>query len=149
MSRGCSPKYEIPYGVLAGDRRVVVDAMIIFVAHYLWKGFLKIVNMENLNTPEDFVKMMEAKGTVDKYLTNVRVSDVWDCLLEGDDNSEDESKLGLCSDMTIWEVVKAASEKIDCPDILTIEHSSSGQWRRTTWNELVTVAGIRSGRRER
>ena len=88
--------------------------------------------------------MQEAKTMIDGYLTNVRVSDVWDCLFEGDDNSEDESKLGLCSNMTIWEVVKAASEKIDCPDILTIEHSSSGQWRRTTWRELVRVAGSKA-----
>lgn len=99
--------------------------------------------MENVDTPIGFVQMQEAKTMIDRYLVDIRVSEVWDSLLGGDDNSEDESKLGLCSDMTIWEVLKAVSEKVDCPDILTVEHSDTGQWRRTTWRELVRVAGLK------
>ena len=99
--------------------------------------------MENLNTAQDFVRMQEARETIDEHFTKIRVLDIWDSLYQGDDNSEDDSKLGLCSDMTVWQVVKVVSEKIDCPDIITVEHVDTGLWRRTTWRELVKAAEAR------
>jgi hypothetical protein len=95
--------------------------------------------MELLDTPQEYIKRQETKGLIDTSLTATRVVEVWDNLWKGDDNSEDDSKLGLFSDMTVWDAIKAISQKADCPDVVTIQHSRTGEWRRTTWRELVAV----------
>jgi len=93
-----------------------------------------------IDTVQQFVGEQLTKGIVDPVLTGTTISDIWDCLLRGDDNSEDDSGVGLCSDMTVWDAVRALDGLSPCPEVITIMHSQSGGWRRTTWKELIAAA---------
>jgi AhpD family alkylhydroperoxidase len=93
-----------------------------------------------IDTVQQFVSEQQEKGNIDDFLTSTRIADVWDCLVQGDDNSEDESKLGLHSDMKVWDAIRTVSGLTPCPEVITISHAGNGEWRRTTWKELIAAA---------
>ena len=85
-----------------------------------------------------FVQQFLSDHFLQLSLDITRLTDLWSYLLnDGDDNSEDESALGLSSDISLWQAMEKIKDNDDDGRLITIRRTQTGEWKRTTLGGLL------------
>ncbi len=90
------------------------------------------------NPANDFVRDFFSKDYLQLSLGITSIADLWD-FLSGDDNSEKDSIAGLACDTTLWKAMELIQDKNADQQIITVRHERTGEWKRTTWGNLVSA----------
>jgi osmoprotectant transport system ATP-binding protein len=85
---------------------------------------------------DDFVKDFFSVDYLQLSMSITSIVELWD-FLSGDDNSEEDSVVGLACDTTLWKAMELIQDKNNDDQIITVRHERTGEWKRTTWGDLV------------
>jgi osmoprotectant transport system ATP-binding protein len=88
------------------------------------------------NPVNDFVKNFLSSDYLQLSFAITSIIDLWD-FLTGDDNSENESRVGLACDTTLWKAMELIQDKTNDREIITVGHARTGEWKRTNWGNLL------------
>ena len=88
------------------------------------------------NPANDFVKNFLTSDYLQLSFGITSIIDLWD-FLSGDDNSEEDSVVGLACDTTLWKAMELIQDKTNDQEIITIRHARTGEWKRTNWGNLL------------
>ena len=92
---------------------------------------------ELLYQPADtFVQQFLSPDWLQLSMAVTPISRVWDLLL-GDDNSEDDSDAGYFAGTMVGKILAEVNDKNDCQKIITIGDNHTGEWKRTSWQNLL------------
>ena len=50
-----------------------------------------------------------------------------------------DSIAGLACDTTLWKAMELIQDKNDDQQIITVRHERTGEWKRTTWGNLMNA----------
>jgi osmoprotectant transport system ATP-binding protein len=90
---------------------------------------------------DDFVKSFFSVDYLQLSLATTSIVDLWD-FLSGDDNSEEDAVVGLACDTTLWKAMELIQDKKDDNQVITVRHERTGEWKRTTWGNLVNAYSL-------
>jgi osmoprotectant transport system ATP-binding protein len=88
------------------------------------------------NPVNDFVKNFLSRDYLQLSFGITSIIDLWD-FLSGNDNSEEDSVVGLACDTTLWKAMELIQDKTNDQEIITVMHARTGEWKRTSWGNLL------------
>jgi osmoprotectant transport system ATP-binding protein len=96
----------------------------------------------------DFVENFLSRDYLQLSFGITSIIDLWD-FLTGNDNSEDESVVGLACDTTLWKAMELIQDKTNDQEIITVMHARTGEWKRTNWANLLDAFSLFQRHRRR
>lgn len=93
------------------------------------------------NPVNDFVKNFLSSDYLQLSFGITSIIDLWD-FLSGDDNSEEDSVVGLACDTTLWKAMELIQNKTNDQEIITVRHARTGEWKRTNWGNLLDAYSL-------
>jgi osmoprotectant transport system ATP-binding protein len=100
------------------------------------------------NPVNDFVKNFLSRDYLQLSFGITSIIDLWD-FLSGNDNSEEDSVVGLACDTTLWKAMELIQDKSNDQEILTVMHARTGEWKRTNWSNLLDAYSLFQRHRRR
>lgn len=88
------------------------------------------------NPANNFVKNFLSNDYLQLSFGITSIVDLWD-FLTGDDNSEEDAVVGLACDTTLWKAMELIQDKTNDQEIITVRHARTGEWKRTSWGNLL------------
>lgn len=96
----------------------------------------------------DFVKNFLSNDYLQLSFGITSIIDLWD-FLSGDDNSEEDAVVGLACDTTLWRAMELIQDKTNNQEIITVRHAGTGEWKRTSWGNLLDAYSLFQRHRKR
>jgi osmoprotectant transport system ATP-binding protein len=93
------------------------------------------------NPVNNFVKDFLSSDYLQLSFGTTSIIDLWD-FLSGDDNSEEDSAVGLACDTTLWKAMELIQNKTNDHEIITVRHARTGEWKRTSWGNLLEAYSL-------
>ncbi len=100
------------------------------------------------NPANDFVKTFLSSDYLQLSFGTTSIVDLWDFLV-GYESSEEDSAVGLACDTTLWKAMELIQDKTNDQEIITVRHARTGEWKRTTWGDLLEAYSLFQRHRKR